>query len=375
MRYLRFSIVPIIYTPLLIFCIFLGGLTIGYLALFIFMSYLVLDMLSDRDEHSSEIRLTFILDLMLYLHISQSLLVIFAIMWITSPHDLLGLATLLEKQFMIDILQFKQKSAGELISLSIICGFVMSINMVVGHELTHRTGCKFDMLLGNLSLSVVGDSQFSISHIHCHHKNVATLEDAASARRGESIYKFIIRSSLGQYREAWNYEKERMASAGKFVINPNNRLLRGIMLTLIIGVTCLHLSGLFCCLLYLLLCLTSKLTYESTNYIQHYGLVRVPGERVRRCHSWDCRSTFSSSALFNLTRHSAHHESPYKKYWDLKSSSDELVIDNGYIVQIIRALIPFYWFKYMEKKLVIWEKTQATQSELQIIKQQEYKYV
>lgn len=368
MRYLRFSIVPLIYTPLLIVSVFLGGVNVGYMALFIVMSYFLLDMFSDKTGLPQKPKLPFVLDLMLYLHVFQSLLVVFILTWVASEDDLMNLSAFVYQHLEIDILPFKQKSAGELVSAAILCGFVLSINMVVGHELTHRTNSKFDCMIGNLSLSVVGDSQFSISHIYCHHKNVATPEDAASARRGESIYHFILRSSIGQYRESWSYEKDRLKKAGQAIIGPNNQLLRGMLLTLIFALTCLYFGGMLSFLLYLLLCLVSKLTYESTNYIQHYGLVRVPGESVRKCHSWDCRSAFSSSALLNLTRHSAHHESPRKKYWELESAADGLVITNGYIVQIIRALVPFYWFRYMEKKLSTWEKTQATEGEIQIIK-------
>jgi hypothetical protein len=368
MSYIRFSIVPLIYMPLLIMSIFLGGKVTGYMAMFIALSYFILDFFCDRPGDPRKVKFPLILDLMLYIYVFQSMFVIFSLVWLFSPDDVLGFSAYIEQSFGYDILHLKIKNIGGLITSALLSGFVLSINMVVGHELTHRTRSVIDSTIGKVSLSIVGDSQFSISHIYCHHKNVATREDAASARRGESIYAFIIRSSLGQYVEAWNYVRVRLGGAGKLLLGPSNHLIRGGALTFVIGLSCFLLGGLYSLFAYVLVCIVSKLTYESTNYIQHYGLVRVPGEIVRKCHSWDCRSAFSSSALLNLTRHSAHHQSPNKKYWELESDVNGLVIDNGYVIQILRALFPFYWFSYMEKKIHIWESTQATKGELDIIK-------
>nr|WP_256261548.1 fatty acid desaturase [Pseudomonas gingeri] len=252
-------------------------------------------------------------------------------------------------------------------------GFVLSINMVVGHELTHRTISKFDMLAGHLALAIVGDSQFAISHVHCHHKNVATTQDAATARRGESIYRFIIRSSLEQYAEAWAFEKARLSRLSRSVYGFGNRLIPGFAITLLIIAISISVAGVMGLAVYLVVVVTSKITYECTNYIQHYGLVREPGAKVRLAHSWDCRSAFSSAVLLNLTRHSDHHANPNKKYWSLGNLESPVLIEHGYVVQIFRSLFPRYWFRIMEGKLEYWEKHHATAAEFKIMSEQRRK--
>jgi alkane 1-monooxygenase len=54
---------------------------------------------------------------------------------------------------------------------------------------------------------------FYVAHVKGHHKLVATHEDPASARRGENLYAFAIRSIIGQSRETWTFEAELIAPA------------------------------------------------------------------------------------------------------------------------------------------------------------------
>ncbi len=369
LRYLKFSIVPLFYLPLLIVASLLGGwFPLANLA-FIILCYFTLDKFSEAQEKREPLRWPWLLDAMMYLYLLLSLVAIAAVLASASggQNAILSWA---DEEFGMSISPLASASFFSILAAAISTGFVLSINMVVGHELTHRTVSKFDIFMGNLALSIVGDSQFAISHIYCHHKNVATPLDAATARRGESIYRFIIRSSLEQYREAWQFEKSRLIKTSRSVFSPANRLLLWISLTFVIAITAFIMAGWVGGLLYILIAVVSKITYESTNYIQHYGLVRIPGQRVRTDHSWDCRSAFSSAVLLNLTRHSDHHASPNKAYWHLDTTNSRMLIDQGYVVQIVRALYPTYWFNMMEEKLLYWELHHATEDEREIIAQQ-----
>ena len=53
--------------------------------------------------------------------------------------------------------------------------------------------------------------------------------------------------------------------------------------------------------------LLGKVSLELVNYVEHYGLARVEGSRVRPHHSWNCHNRLSTWILFNLPRHSDHH--------------------------------------------------------------------
>jgi fatty acid desaturase len=369
---LKFSIVPLFYLPLLITATLAGGWYPLLNYLLVFFSYLLLDRYTDSSAPAKSLNSGWVLDGLMYLHVLLSILAIFTLLICASDY-LSTVISWLSNKLHLDLLEVQASSYFSQLSAAAFMGFVLSTNMVVGHELTHRTLSRLDMAFGNLSLAVVGDSQFSISHVHCHHKNIATADDAASARRGESIYDFIVRSTIGQYRESFQFEKARLMKRGHSALHWSNKLYPGVILTCLFMGGALFLAGWFGALLFLIVIFFSKMTYESTNYIQHYGLVRIPGSRVRPEHSWDCHSSFSSAALLNLTRHSDHHAYPNKAYWKLESTGSELTIDNGYIVQIIKAFRPSYWFKYMEPKLLYWEQHLASCEEKEIIKLQRLK--
>ncbi|WP_143522835.1 fatty acid desaturase [Pseudomonas sp. 2822-15] len=369
MKYLRFSAVPLLYMPLLVFSTLWGGWAPLLNLLFIFACYFVLDRFSDLGDVQDAGRWSFVLDGLMYVYIVQSLIAVGAVLLVAGGHAheaMQALARLVDTPALAE----RQWTLLQVVVASVSTGFVLSINMVVGHELTHRTISKLDMAAGNLALAIVADSQFAISHVHCHHKNVATTQDAATARRGESIYRFIVRSSWEQYAEAWAFEKARLNRLPRSVHGLGNRLIPGFILTLLIIAISIYVAGAMGFACYLIIVVTSKVTYECTNYIQHYGLVRVPGSKVRPAHSWDCRSLFSSAVLLNLTRHSDHHANPNKKYWSLGSIESPVLIEHGYVVQIFRSLFPRYWFRVMEKKLEHWEKHYATAEEGAIMSEQ-----
>ncbi|KIH86027.1 fatty acid desaturase [Pseudomonas batumici] len=373
MKYLKFSAVPLFYMPLLVFSTLWGGWAPLFNLLFILACYFVLDRFSDRGDVQDAGRWPLILDGLMYMYIVQSLIAVGAVLLVASGHAH-GVMQELARLVDAPVLAERQWTLVQILIASVSTGFVLSINMVVGHELTHRTVSKLDMAAGNLALAIVADSQFAISHVHCHHKNVATPQDAATARRGESIYRFIVRSSWEQYVEAWTFEKARLNRLSRSVYGLGNRLIPGFIITLIIIAISISVAGEMGFALYLVVVVTSKITYECTNYIQHYGLVRVPGSKVRLAHSWDCHSMFSSAVLLNLTRHSDHHANPNKKYWSLGSLESPVLIEHGYVVQIVRSLFPRYWFRVMERKLEYWENHHATVEEVAIMSEQRRKW-
>ena len=66
------------------------------------------------------------------------------------------------------------------------------------------------MFFGNWLYGIACEPFFTIEHVYGHHKNVALKEDPATAKRGEIIYQFIIRSTIGQAKNAWKIEKKRL---------------------------------------------------------------------------------------------------------------------------------------------------------------------
>jgi alkane 1-monooxygenase len=75
----------------------------------------------------------------------------------------------------------------------------------------------------------------------------------------------------------------------------------------------------------------------------------------------------SSLLLFNVTRHSAHHEKPNLKFWELDAYSDAPMMPQGYLSMLYLALfLPFVYHKIMAKKLMDWDENYATPTERKI---------
>src|SRR5215831_5749123 len=95
-------------------------------------------------------------------------------------------------------------------------GVMLSVGFVTGaqgitfaHELGHARS-KVDQLLAKVLLTAVCYGHFFIEHNRGHHVRVATLEDPASARFGETFYAFYLRTLAGSWLSAWRLEAERL---------------------------------------------------------------------------------------------------------------------------------------------------------------------
>jgi alkane 1-monooxygenase len=84
---------------------------------------------------------------------------------------------------------------GRITSMGLMCG-VLGINL--GHELGHRSK-RLEQFLGEVLLLTSLENHFLPYHNYGHHKYVATPYDPATARRGESVYFFWVRSHFGSY--------------------------------------------------------------------------------------------------------------------------------------------------------------------------------
>ncbi|MGH8459556.1 MAG: alkane 1-monooxygenase, partial [Nevskiales bacterium] len=102
----------------------------------------------------------------------------------------------------------------ELLGLAISIGGIGGIAINTAHELGHKKEV-LERWLARITLAQVAYGHFYIEHNKGHHKNVATPDDPASSRLGESFYAFWPRTVIGSVRSAWRIEKERLARAGK----------------------------------------------------------------------------------------------------------------------------------------------------------------
>ena len=81
-------------------------------------------------------------------------------------------------------------------------------------------------------------------------------------------------------------------------------------------------------------------------------------------HSWNSNSIMSSIYLYNVTRHSSHHEKAYLKFWELRPYKNSPMMPYGYLTMLYMAIFaPFLFHKVMSKKLIDWDNNFASKEE------------
>ncbi|TAE49859.1 MAG: alkane 1-monooxygenase [Bacteroidetes bacterium] len=244
------------------------------------------------------------------------------------------------------------ETAGIIASMGLCCG-VLGIN--VAHELGHRKPAA-EQWMSQALLFTSLYMHFFIEHNRGHHRHVATPLDPATARRGEPIYAFWLRSVRDSWLSAWHLEKERLEKLGKHPFSPDNQMLR-FQLVQVGGV--LLIAAVFswgAALAFLLAAFSGALLLETVNYLEHYGLMRRevrPGvyERVQPRHSWNSNRTIGRILLYELTRHSDHHYLASRKYQILRHFEESPELPGGYPAMLLLSLVPPLWFRVMHREL------------------------
>ncbi|MFM2135474.1 MAG: hypothetical protein RL021_874 [Bacteroidota bacterium] len=217
-------------------------------------------------------------------------------------------------------------------------------SIVVAHELIHRKSSVWQFM-GRVLLWSAGNIAFYVEHLKIHHKWVGTDRDPSSARIGENVYGFFVRSTIGQIRSAWKLEAQRMRSAGKSALSIGNELMVGAIVLAAVLTVAFSLGGLLLISAFLFQWLVANFLYGYTNYIEHYGLTRDVSERVLAHNSWQSDKFTSRFILIDLSRHADHHYYASKPYHTLDSHSESPVLPGGYASALYLALIPPLWFK------------------------------
>ena len=241
---------------------------------------------------------------------------------------------------------------GLAISTGILCGF--GINL--GHELGHKKS-KVARSLATSVLAMGAYGHFAIDHNRGHHRHVATPEDCASSRMGETLYAFALRELPGAFLRAWRLERGRLERHDTSVWSLENEILRAGVITLVVSVSLVIAFGPIMVPYLLITYFVGAFHLTLANYIEHYGLLRrkLPTGRYERCqpqHSWNSNHICSNWALFHLQRHSDHHANPGRGYQSLRNFDDLPSLPNGYWGMFLVAMVPPLWFRVMNPRLL-----------------------
>jgi alkane 1-monooxygenase len=255
-------------------------------------------------------------------------------------YALLQTAMLLSALFKWNVLHGWEQAA-LILSAGIATG---GMGITIAHEFVHRAE-RAERAVGYALLAQVWYMHFATEHVLGHHKNVGLLEDPATARKGESIYRFLPRCIIGSWRHAWSMEISRLARKGLTPWTIHNRMLRWLAIPAAWTAAAAVIFGPTVLVFILAQAAVAILLLELVNYVEHYGLVRVeiaPGvrERVMPKHSWESRYVVSNYLLVKLQRHSDHHVAPQRRYQALGLHDDSPQLPGGYPVMLLASFIP-----------------------------------
>lgn len=243
-----------------------------------------------------------------------------------------------------------------LVGLALSVGMVNGVAINTAHELGHKKS-KFDRWMARISLAPTFYGHFYVEHNRGHHKNVATPEDPASSRFGESFWVFLPRTVFGSLRSAWNLEAERLARSGKGVWSLDNENLQSWGMSVVLFAVLLAVLGWAALPFLVIQAIYGFHLLEVVNYLEHYGLCRrqKADGRYERCepeHSWNSNHMVTNLFLYHLQRHSDHHANPTRKYQALRHFEHSPQLPSGYAGMITVAYFPPIWYALMNKRVL-----------------------
>ncbi|MGW4116958.1 alkane 1-monooxygenase [Nocardia sp. NPDC004711] len=247
-------------------------------------------------------------------------------------------------------------SVSDKLGLAVTLGFVSGIGINAAHELGHRAE-HLERWLAKVALAQSGYGHFFVEHNRGHHARVATPEDPASARFGESLWEFLPRSAVGGFRSALVLERERLSRKEKRWFSPHNQLLQAWSMSVALWGTMILAFGLGVIPFLMVQAVLGAGLLETVNYIEHYGLLRQrrANGNYARCSprdSWNSDRLVTNVFLFHLQRHSDHHANPGRRYQTLRSSQTAPQLPAGYATLILLAAIPPLWRAVMDHRVL-----------------------
>jgi len=256
----------------------------------------------------------------------------------------------------LGVIVWSVTQAGEGLSfaaLALAAGITTGVfGVLAAHELVHNPK-PMSQLFGVAMLSGMSYRHFRIAHVFGHHRMAATDQDPASARLGENVYRFLVRSIAGQYRDAWRIECARLRATEESLIR--HRLLSDALVMVSLYIAILVLVGANGVILFAAQSAIGIIVLETFNYVAHYGLKRERGafghEPFGVAHSWNSSNRFANAFIFNMGHHSRHHARPTAQYQTLEHDDQASELPLGYTASMLLALIPPLWHQIMDPEV------------------------
>ncbi|WP_445161715.1 alkane 1-monooxygenase [Mycobacterium sp. Dal123C01] len=245
-------------------------------------------------------------------------------------------------------------------------GVTLSVGVLggVGINTAHEMGHKKDSLerwLSKITLAQTCYGHFFIEHNRGHHVRVATPEDPASSRFGETFWEFLPRSVFGSLRSSLRLEAQRIRRQGVSPWHPktylSNDVLNAWLMSVVLWGGLIAIFGPSLIPFVVIQAIFGFSLLEAVNYLEHYGLLRQlnANGRYERCtpvHSWNSDHIVTNLFLYHLQRHSDHHANPTRRYQTLRSMEGAPNLPSGYASMIALTYFPPLWRKVMDHRVL-----------------------
>ncbi|WP_456698636.1 fatty acid desaturase [Aeromicrobium sp. P5_D10] len=244
------------------------------------------------------------------------------------------------------------------IGLAVSIGTVGGVAINTAHELGHKKE-SLERWFSKIALAQTFYGHFYIEHNRGHHVRVATPDDPASSRMGESFYRFWPRTVLGSLSSAWHVEKKRYGRKDKHPFRIGNDVLNAWLMSVVLWGGLIAWLGVGIVPYLVIQAVIGFSLLEIVNYMEHYGMLRQKVgpegrqrfERVTPEHSWNSNNIATNVLLYHLQRHSDHHANPTRRYQALRDFKEAPVLPTGYTGMIAVALIPPLFSRVMDPRV------------------------
>lgn len=317
---------------------------------------LVLDVILPPDHRMRHVRVPWLADAPLYLHLPLVLC-----LWTLFGLRLGAWSGHLGVQL-----------PGGTVGAAGVVGMVLSVGLIgaipglpISHELMHRRA-RFPIELARVYDTFSLETNADIGHVLGHHLYLDTPADSDTPVRGQSIYSFMWQAWWGKRQSCWSASVNALHKRGKSLWHPKNPIYVEIGLLGVLFGLMYVAAGPAGVVLAVPAMVFSMLLAEGFNYLQHYGLVRVPGSPIELHHAWNHLGAIVRPLAMEITTHIEHHFDSRHKFYELKPRPEAPQMPSA-ILCFVCALIPQLWEKTIAKpRLRYWDEHFASPAEREL---------
>lgn len=315
-----------------------------------------------------------ILDLIMYSYFPVIVGAAVIYVWTMAPDDILGIGSAVTTITGYDALAAKAgNQMSDFVGGALGLGLMFAIiNVIMAHELIHRTWNPIAMFFGRWFFGMSGGIPFEVEHVYGHHHTLGQPHDASLSLRGDSFWAFYSSAPFKQIAFAWGVERDRLAKHGHSVFWIGNKMIRAAIRIAIVWTIVYVLGGWLAVGMYTLTFMVSKMMYESIGYMFHHGQVCAPGEPDGDRHSWNCNRLMSQVVLFNVSKHSEHHKHPNRPFHELSKvkPGEAPILKTGCVTNAFLAYFPPVFRRIVGPQILQWDEEFATATEKKIAAEQ-----